>query len=1054
MAKVTINQNPKTTDTIVLQFLTPDADGCFFANPYMVNSVYVYYVERSYSSAQFGEYNAPVVPDLLLQNLQAAQATYCATPSQANLLALQNLQMQVANAATNTFYYSDASPALVIGDDPNYPAWLSTDIPHAFITNVPTSAQGAAQYGVFQYEWMPNGDIRPGDFFMCWTWTPNPDGNTLSQTVSFTVQGDPNACMTIPTHLTPDAKYPDLLERYLPEMYKSYLSQNDITPETLRSLQDAIATGFKGIEDQANQLIDLFDANALQESLLVYLGNLFNLKFKSNDPTLWRRQIKEAVPLFKQKGTKSGLRKAFSQSGMVLNKITRLWQIVSPYTWTESFLVDTTLTWVLTMNPITPIDSNNFEVAIRRQGQPDYVVVTGNSVYLESSECGLFTNITWSGANPPLPGDIIRVLYAYRSVASQTNEDYIQALPLADLRDEFAQVYPKKNWVVHVIEEDDPMFDVLIPVRFPFHELVVFGKVRTEFPYSENIYNMEEYNASTRDSINPCDIDKNFVDPCGSCLSSKFIIDVGIQELTDDRIDEMYEVLQENVPFHAFVHSVNISGEIVEFMMSPIEHIQSLIMIYGEDYILAGNANPIFTRVIEEGLTTWRVNRDQPATMIVEATDVGIAYNEYIAFVAPLNDLDHIGLMPLSHVLEVLSPSPNAGSYQITPTGGSLGTITAVAEPLNKSMFTYNLSNITYSTLEHATSATIVQDNMNVIYDDTVDFTALGVQGLWDVQNVPGCMNGWQVISSSITYYVYTVLPDGGLVIDQTSLTLSTYSTNVEYTLIDPLGNVMASSFGLLQVTNIGSVTINDPQVTDITQFAMIGDWVNYLGQDYPVTGTVDNSIQIGSQVIPYTSGGVGGVAITIKRRLINNALGYFDYSGLKLQTNVNYEVELGILNGSNPPPGDPTDNSLWKENFLVAMPISPQYFGSEAVLDDPTGNMYFKIAAIDGTDVTLDGLPQNWGTLATGGTVVNFEIDHFIKDPLSIDFLTLDQIDRSGKDPVVADIFTDTGESISVLSLRPSVGNNVQEMVHTEEGVSFEIEWRNSEMTQGDEVI
>jgi len=51
----------------------------------------------------------------------------------------------------------------------------------------------------------------------------------------------------------------------------------------------------------ANQLIDLFDANALHESLLNYLSNLFAIKLRSSDPTLWRRQIKEAIPLFKKR---------------------------------------------------------------------------------------------------------------------------------------------------------------------------------------------------------------------------------------------------------------------------------------------------------------------------------------------------------------------------------------------------------------------------------------------------------------------------------------------------------------------------------------------------------------------------------------------------------------------------------------------------------------------------------------------------------------------------------------------------------------------------------
>ena len=65
-----------------------------------------------------------------------------------------------------------------------------------------------------------------------------------------------------------------------------------------------------------NQIIDLFDANVVNEKLLPFLSNLFSLKLKSNDPYLWRRQIKRAMPIFKKKGTISGLIESLDQSGI------------------------------------------------------------------------------------------------------------------------------------------------------------------------------------------------------------------------------------------------------------------------------------------------------------------------------------------------------------------------------------------------------------------------------------------------------------------------------------------------------------------------------------------------------------------------------------------------------------------------------------------------------------------------------------------------------------------------------------------------------------------
>ena len=150
MAQKTINDSPRTTDTILLQVSTPDANGCYLANPYEVESVIVYYVQRSFSSTQFGEYDQPQVTDSLLQSLQAAQTVYCANPTPSNLVLLQNLQAQVANASVNTFYYSNIKPVLILGGE-QYPAWLSTDIPHSLLTNVPTDSNGNTQYGQFQY---------------------------------------------------------------------------------------------------------------------------------------------------------------------------------------------------------------------------------------------------------------------------------------------------------------------------------------------------------------------------------------------------------------------------------------------------------------------------------------------------------------------------------------------------------------------------------------------------------------------------------------------------------------------------------------------------------------------------------------------------------------------------------------------------------------------------------------------------------------------------------------------------------------------------------------
>ena len=322
--------------------------------------------------------------------------------------------------------------------------------------------------------------------------------------------------------------------------------------------------------------------------------------------------------------------------------------------------------------------------------------------------------------------------------------------------------------------------------------------------------------------------------------------------------------------------------------------------------------------------------------------------------------------------------------------------------------------------------------NLNVLYDSAVNFVDLGVQGEWDVANVPEYTGGiWQVIISSITYNVYTALPDGGVVLSQTSPTLPSSTTTVSYTLLDPLHNVQANSIsGSLQVSNRGNIHLTDIGITTLSQYVMIGDYVKYSGQEYQVCGIVNSNIQISN----YTSGGVGSASVSIKRRLIENGVGYFGYSGLMLNTIINYEAKLGNLNGSNPPLGDLTDNSLWKENFLVNI-----------------GSDFFKITNIDKTSITLDGLPYNWTTLTAGGTAVNFEIHHFIKEPVSVEFVTLDQIDRSGKDPVIRETLSTVEQDITVVAFQAPSGNEVEDIARAKESISFEIEWKDGRRHQGD---
>jgi len=923
-------------------------------------------------------------------------------PTKAQLKEVERLKSEL-NDTTNksSNYYSELVPVKVLGDE-NNPAWLSTDTDNAFIENVPLDADGNNQFGNFKYNWNPV-QSREGDYIVCWTWTPNAAGDSISSYLKFNLEGSTVLTTSIPAHFTNPEKYTTLLERYLPEVYKSKLSAADVTPDTLDKFHKAIAKGFTFVEDMANQSVDLLDANSTHESLLNLLSNMFNLRLKSDDPTLWRRQIKTAVPLFKRKGTSGSLKESFLQADMELKKVTKLWQITSPYTWQESFKTDaiankssgtvviqavenlagsgssgsspthyiaitttdgTVITATATSNGVATtttntnsptwaiVDGSNYSTAAnlaiclnanskltatasnesvtitqvsageagdttivltdpgevgmsktdftgglpmfvlekvalghisdgaiaatatvtitdftelnstdkvnliatdgtnydfvngdqdsafgtwesdasnnqtaanlatvintssgpsgtrfsasavgavvtitqstsgtygnttatltdsgtggmsktdftggvddplaatatvtitdytelnsgdavnliatdgtnydfingsqsstsgtweadasnnqtatnlaavintssgpsgsrfsasavgavvtisqstsgadgnstvtladsgtggmtktnftggstantsifrRPKGSSSYTELTDDHVSFSTSEGE--TTMTWVGhllSSSPITlseGDFVKILYEVINVPSSTEqvkENYIRSLPLADQRDEDLQDYPPKNWNVRLIEEDDALFDVLIPDRHPFHDPVLYGKIRTEFPYSENIYNMEEYNGSLRDSTDPCHLDKYFVDKCQYCQSSKFNLDLEIKDLSTDRIDEAESIIKEYTPFHSVLHQVNVSGGFNEFVLSPIENLEGTVKYSITENVLSGNQQKVFFRAMFDNAFTSSTQ----ATGTVTITD----YTE-------LNSTDKVNLI-------------------------------------------------------------------------------------------------------------------------------------------------------------------------------------------------------------------------------------------------------------------------------------------------------------------------------------------------------------------------------------------------------------------------
>lgn len=1061
MADKRIDENPTISDRLVIDLECPDANGCFTSDPYKLDKAIIYYVQRNYSIGNFTQFDKTSYDATIQAELTEARKTYCDDPTEENLADVEKLETQLdASKKTETFYYSEAKPVAVYGNA-DLPAWLSTDIENALVAHIEIDDEDNTIYGQFELIWNPLG-MREGDYFVCWTWSPNPSGDKLSAQKYFTLGGDTQLTTSIPTHFTNPIKYETLLERYLPDMFKIRISEADLSPLVFQEFNAAVAKGFTALEDMANQIVDLVDANATHESLLPVLSNLFAWKLRTSDPTLWRRQIKQAIPLYKKKGTYEGLEAALSESAIRLAKFTRLWQVLSQYTHQEAFVVevDGQTEFILSQTAILPVDLDNFELYFQAEGDDEWEELSSDDITLETTS-GV-TTMTWLN-DELVVGDKLRVIYQIAEVEdedAQEIETYIRTLPLEDQRDEDDQTYPLKNWNVRVIEEDDPLFDSVIPNKHPFYDPIIYGKIRTEFPYSENIYNMEEYNGSIRDSENPCHIDKDFLDVCASCQSSKFNIDLEIEKLTDDRIAEAYEIIKDFVPFHATIHSMNLTGVLNEFIPPPVERIQLLATVRGEEFTVSGTAQTIFSRSMT---SPSQFKRNELANITTAVSDgEGDAFNEHIALFSPTIRLNDSGVDtdPDYNFLEVLTPSANAGSYSLVETFRNHATVDgSFSEPIDQSAFTYNLYN------ERATksSTTIVQDDLFTFYDAEDDLSTYDIKTLWDVENTDYSGDPWTVTISaySDTYEVLNY-SDGVLSLADPDKTLPTSNTSgITYILKDADGEtILSSAVGILRVARrarvdfSGTVSLRGDSVTlDSIQSLMDSyhghgarHYLLYDSNYYPFGGFVAAS-NTQFYILDYSDGDVSGVVVKLYEKLVNRAKGYFNYKGIKLVTDDNYEVDLEIQNGENADTLYPAvdshgddytlqvENSKFKENFLI-------------LLD---GN-YYAISAIDGNEIWLAGPDVDWKTT---GTPVTFDIFKHEKLGGSVPERTyppmqgyeFDMIDRRGSDIIQETL--ETGMSMMALSTALNQ-DKPTEVVQQKESISFKVKMKDGTEYEG----
>lgn len=992
---------------------------------------------------------------------------------------LEELKIQMEASKTKSpFFYKDAVTIKKFGGDFDssgefFPAWLNPDniAPElkskVMSDNIVRRVEDEYGYvpGRFFLDWSSEG-AREGDYFVCWTWRPTMSNETLSSHQMFYLSGNSDGTSSIPTHRVRPDKYEILLDRYTPEMFKTRISDADISPEVLSEFNKSVAKGFMFLENQANAVIDLLDANSIQEQLLPLLSNMFNLKVKSSDPTLWRRQIKKAIPNFKKKGSISGLREAMKDAGMKLVRLARMWQVVPRYTNQQHFVYSGSNEFELSMEPIL---DRNFSLWRRDADEGSSWVLLGGGESSSSSSghwSESFVEITGSTMNwigPDLrAGDAVRVMYAFRSIPAgeQAKEDYIRSLPLMDDRDERDQEYPPKNWNVHLIEEDDDNFGVLIPVRHPFSDPIVWGRIRTEFPYSENIYNMEEYNGSRRDSLNPCDIDKSFLDRCGQCASGKFNMDLEVERLSDESLKEVKQIVEEYMPFHAVPNSFNFWGSMNEFIRHNEERIEALVSFSREDAMLAGEAQNIFSRNVYDsdmddvrrgllasfemvnspstGNNNWSGLLRNTRTLLLSNitldesdafSDSGHPIKHGFKGTSPnfdsLNvDTNYIAPDPFdsSNLLEVLGSSPYR--YSLSSIDRSIGVVSGdVNSSLIGPVLEYRLSNKIADL-----NVDIAQYEEIIFSDEDVDFTMLGIVSQHDVDL--GLVSGvvWRLIFGGKEYLVNNILPDGTLLLSELSAAVPAAGWKLvagSYTKKEGTG-------GQKVETGYGLISINSPSSFLTREKLKVGDYV-YMDWSSTLRTYRVRAFQKDTNnfyISDYEEGDVGSQDIKVYRRIMDKKIGQFGYDSPIIVASDNLQTALGISNAVGYDESN-VDAAKMAENHIL-------FIDGE----------YYTISEVDGQTARLSG-PQVLSD--TTGSSVTFNVLRFAKENLTLhkrqnppydealESQEFDKIDRSGGSIISG---SEGANTVGVLSSMLNSSEPLDVLSHDEK-IEYQIEYK-----------
>lgn len=122
MAQKRITENPTLNDEIVLEFTTPDDSGCLIADPYKVDKIVIYFIERSFVDPTLNEYTEDIYNSEKLAATVAAEKLACDSPTEENIFNAKKLRTDLESSVkSQKFYYKDATPVYTVGTD-TFPA--------------------------------------------------------------------------------------------------------------------------------------------------------------------------------------------------------------------------------------------------------------------------------------------------------------------------------------------------------------------------------------------------------------------------------------------------------------------------------------------------------------------------------------------------------------------------------------------------------------------------------------------------------------------------------------------------------------------------------------------------------------------------------------------------------------------------------------------------------------------------------------------------------------------------------------------------------------------